>query len=402
MRAPVVIIGGGISGLACATTLHKAGIPFQLFESGNRFGGRVGSSEVDGYLLDHGFQVYLSAYQNAGRLLDLDQLDLHHFLPGAQVWKSGKLREVIDVFRHPLSTLKAAAQPIGTFKDKWLVAQLRFHLLSLSELEIWMMPDIPTERFLKQFGFSDQFINDFFRSFYGGIFLESDLTTSARMFAFTFNHFSRGHASLPARGMQEIPNQLVNALPEDALHLQSPVRSIDETGITTDSDKINAENIVVATDPNQWFSAKKTTEWNATTCLYFSAEIPPISKPLIVLKGDRKGCINNLCVPSLVSTKYAPKGKHLISVSLIGSHETEAILNTVTTELGDWFGPQVQEWQHLKTMTIRKSLPKNPPGHFHAAPDQGPVWFCGDHTTSGSIDGAVMSGVLTANRIIKN
>ena len=48
-------------------------------------------------------------------------------------------------------------------------------------------------------------IDLFFRSFYGGIFLGRGLRTSSRMFEFTFKMFSRGRATLPAKGMGEIP-----------------------------------------------------------------------------------------------------------------------------------------------------------------------------------------------------
>jgi len=60
---PVLIVGAGMAGLSCATQLHRAGRPFILIEASERVGGRVRTDRTaDGFLLDHGFQVLLSAY----------------------------------------------------------------------------------------------------------------------------------------------------------------------------------------------------------------------------------------------------------------------------------------------------------------------------------------------------
>jgi len=50
----VVIVGGGIAGLATAYELHRRGIPFVLLERGDRAGGVILSEEHDGFVLDGG------------------------------------------------------------------------------------------------------------------------------------------------------------------------------------------------------------------------------------------------------------------------------------------------------------------------------------------------------------
>jgi len=73
---PIVIIGAGLSGLACGIELKKQGHEFLILEASEAPGGRVRTDEQDGFLLDRGFQVYLDAYPTAREFLDLSALNL--------------------------------------------------------------------------------------------------------------------------------------------------------------------------------------------------------------------------------------------------------------------------------------------------------------------------------------
>ncbi|MEE4364322.1 MAG: NAD(P)-binding protein, partial [Desulfotignum sp.] len=81
----VIIIGAGISGLACAKTLMQEDLRFLILEAGQKVGGRIKSDHVDGFILDHGFQVLQTAYPEARSQLDYDALDLKPFSPGVAV-----------------------------------------------------------------------------------------------------------------------------------------------------------------------------------------------------------------------------------------------------------------------------------------------------------------------------
>jgi oxygen-dependent protoporphyrinogen oxidase len=63
----VTIIGGGISGLACAFRLQQLGLPFTLLESEDRVGGLIGTIERDGFFFDSGPQ----SFQGTDALLNL-------------------------------------------------------------------------------------------------------------------------------------------------------------------------------------------------------------------------------------------------------------------------------------------------------------------------------------------
>ena len=88
----VLIVGGGLAGLACANRLHAAGAAPFILEASDGVGGRVRTDVVEGFLLDRGFQVFLDAYPEARDLLDLRILEMQPFKPGALVFQKGKLK----------------------------------------------------------------------------------------------------------------------------------------------------------------------------------------------------------------------------------------------------------------------------------------------------------------------
>ncbi|MEX1116798.1 MAG: NAD(P)/FAD-dependent oxidoreductase [Akkermansiaceae bacterium] len=398
----MILIGGGLAGLSCAVRLMEGGARPLLLEASDGVGGRVRTDQVGGFQLDRGFQVYLSAYPEAGRMLNLEALNLQRFRAGALVFKNGKLRRLMDVFRHPKYLLESALAPIGNLADKLRVAKLRFQKPDEAAPQ-----DKTTEEFLRDFGFSKGMIDGFFRAFYGGIFLERDLRTSSRMFEFTFRMFTEGYATLPAKGMQAIPDQLASRLPPGSIRLNAPVRAVSDRSVILESgEMLTADAVVIATDATTAarllpdFFPKKIA-WRAVTAIYFSAQQSPMNEAIIALNGSAQGQVNNVCVLSDVAPEYAPPRQSLISVSVLGAPEEDDLEATVLTELESWFGPQVREWSHLRTDRIRHALPEQPitPLKTGVQRHHG-VFVCGDHCTSASIEGAIVSGIETARSIL--
>ncbi len=59
-----IVVGAGLAGLSAARQLEKAGASTLVIESSDRPGGRLKSDFMDGFTLDHGFQVINPGYPN--------------------------------------------------------------------------------------------------------------------------------------------------------------------------------------------------------------------------------------------------------------------------------------------------------------------------------------------------
>lgn len=406
----VVIVGAGLAGLSCARILSKRDRRALILEASDGIGGRVRADYVDGFQLDRGFQVLLTAYPEAASQLDYDKLRLGSFIPGALVWDGRDFHRVSDPLRDPRGSVRTLYSPVGNLADKARTGLLRRRVTSGSLEELIGQPETWTYSALRAQGFSGEMIETFYRPFLAGVFLESELETSSRFFDFVFRMFSLGDTSLPAQGMEAIPRQLADSLPEGSIRLNAKVDRIEQGGVILSSgEEIAADSVVVATEGDEagrllgWLASKPA---KSTTCIYFASPEPPVGEPILVLNGSGKGLINNVCIPDQVVPAYAPKGRSLVSVSLIGLPGVEGgIEGAVRSELQGWFGPLAKHFEHFRTYRVPYSLPDQSPGTLD--PVDKPVavppgiFVAGDHRGTASINGALRAGRRAAEAILK-
>jgi phytoene dehydrogenase-like protein len=406
----VIIVGGGISGLATAIELEKFNLKVLVLEKTDRVGGRVKTDNVDGFLLDHGFQVYLTAYPDASSILDYNALNLKSFYSGALCFNGDEKFTVSDTTRYKLATAKMAFSPVGGLMDKVRLGNLAARLKKTSLESIFIKPDLETLSYLKQLGFSDKIIQRFFKPFYGGIFLDNHLETSSRMFEFVFKMFAEGDAALPAGGIEEIPRQLKSKLKSTEFKFHTEVESIDKGLIKLKGgEQMQADHIVLATNDDSIINQVDShQQWHNTATYYFAADKSVLHKNIIALNYSEHPLVNNFTVISDAAKTYAPKGKHLISVSLkdVPQKSVEEVSRAIKNELALTFGSDVQGWQFLRNYHIAKALPvihdvKNEIPFTETKLKDG-LYLAGDYLLNGSINGAIKSGQLAAQAVILN
>jgi phytoene dehydrogenase-like protein len=408
--ADVLIVGGGLAGLCCARRLCGAGVTCRVLEASDAVGGRARTDRMDGFLLDRGFQVLLTAYPEAQQVLDYGALDLHPFEAGALVRCGGRFQRLVDPWRRPKHLLATAFSSVGTLGDKLRIAGLRRRVGRLTLEELYEQPEQTTAERLRDEGFSTKIIERFFRPFLGGVFLDRDLETSSRLFTFVFRMFASGDAVLPSQGMGAMAQQLAERLPPGTVCTNSAVERLEEHRVRlADGRQLSGRGIVVATESrtaSRLLGELQPPAARSVTCLYFAAERPPVDEPILVLNGEGQGLVNNLCVPSLVAPTYAPPGAALISATVLGipAIDDQQLESSVRQELQQWFGNQVQTWRHLRTYRIPFALPvQTPPALAPVAKSprrQDGLWICGDYLDTASIQGAMVSGRRAADDVL--
>ena len=413
MKRKILVVGGGLAGLACGRELLKAGNEVCLFEASDQVGGRVRTDMVDGFALDRGFQVLLTAYPEAKTQLDYEALKLGVFEPGALVRVEKKFHLMLDPRRRPMHALSAAMAPVGSMADKMRVDTLRREALA-HESFAQDEPVTTSQERLESMGFDAKMIDRFFRPFFGGVFLRSDLTTASNMFDFLFRMFAEGDTALPAGGMAAIPRQIAASFPPDAIRCNAPVSQITSAGevVLDDGTRFSGDVVVVATDMTT--AARLCGEasvedrgWEAAWCVYFDVPSAAFSDAILILNGDQTSPVNNLCFPSRVAKGYAPKGHDLASIQVLDSEaqQGEGLEGRVLEQMATWFGAaKVNAWKHLRTYHIPHALPRQLPEDLQqpqrAVRLTENLYVCGDHRDNASINGALKSGLRTAQQIM--
>jgi phytoene dehydrogenase-like protein len=407
----VVVVGAGLAGLSCARHLMNRSVSFIILEADDRIGGRLKTDVLDGFLLNHGFQVLQTAYPEARRQLDYHRLDLKPFAPGAIIRAAGKFKRVSDPRRRPRDIWSSLTAPVGTFADRLRMLRMASSARRGSVSSVFQGPDMTTLEFLQSRGISEKMIERLFKPFFGGVCLDPAIQASSNVFKYVLRVFAEGDVALPGQGMAAIASQLAEDLPEGAIRTGTRVEAIHPGGAVLSSGQtLKCRAAVLATDAPETLrllgkSASMVSQ--GELCLYFAAPKAPTNDPYLILNGEGTGVINSLTVPSVVATSYAPAGEELISVVLIGqlALDDKIAESLVRKELTEWFGSVVEKWRHLKTYRIPHALPAQPPPMpdptVPAKPLKPGIYVCGEYQSVPGIQWALLSGRHAAEAIIK-
>ena len=399
-----VVIGAGLAGLAAASTLHRAGREVIIVERDDSVGGRVRTDLEDGYVLDRGFQVLLTAYPEIARHLDLDALDLRAFVRGVNVWDSGSFTELSDPRASLSAVVGGLRTQVLTASDRVRFLKLAIRLLRSKHGFLDRADDCSTADFLKALRFSDRSVEKLWEPLLSGNQLTPSLEGSARLACLILRCLVVGPAAVPARGMQEIPDQMAAGLPIESVHLGVEVEKIDGAKVLLSTGEVtSARRVIVATEQPaaarllQEESSQGRAQWHA----YFAAAEPPNDSKAIHLLPSADGPCRNIAIMSNVAPEYAPQGSALI-VAAGPTTRSDPPLTEAQQQLDRVFGSQSESWELVKQGIVEHAQPMFVPGATfrRRIQEDCQIVVAGDHRTTPSIQGALVSGRLAAQEVL--
>lgn len=400
----VGIVGAGLAGLAAAKEVTAAGHEAIVYEASDGPGGRVRTDLVDGYRLDRGFQIMLTAYPECQELLDYDRLDLQTFLPGASVRIGDAFHRIGDPLREPKQLGATITAPIGSPIDKLRILSYRLKVSKGDVESMWNGVGTTAAYRFEKLGFSDRMVQRFLQPLFAGITLDADLQGSSQVVDFVFRMLSAGDAAVPAQGMGAISEQLANSLPDGSIHFDAKVERVTGSSIAiSGGNDVDVDAVIIATDASESARLAETEDpgWNGVTSVWLSSPIAPIDQPVLALNGTGLGPINSMAPMSHVSGDYAPNGSHLFVVS--APTMDPAAPAAMRKQLVDWFGPVANTYEEVRVDRIEKAQPKQLPGHnARAAVEVDGLFIAGDHRRDASLNGALASGRAAARAAINS
>lgn len=398
----VIVVGAGLAGLAAAHELTAAGREVRVLEASDAVGGRVRTDIVDGLRLDRGFQLYNPAYPAGQRILDYTSLHLTPLVPGVIVSAGDRHFKLADPRHKPTWLADTVFAPVGGYASK-----LRFAKYAVlcgrgtpPDDEI----DMPAEVGLRSAGIDDKLLERVLRPFLAGVFLEGRLQTSKRFMDQVLSSFVNGIPSLPADGMQQIPEQLAAGLPSGTISLNTRVQSIKPGRVITTDETIKADAVIVATDPQtagSLLAGLRIPPGNSVTTWYFISDTADLTdhESVLVVDGQSRGPVINTVVLTHALPSYASDGRTLISASALGVDHAET---DIRRHLSALYRTSTLNWDLVAAYPIPYALP------FHQVGTPleqevnlgGGLFVAGDHRDTPSIQGALASGRRAAQAVL--
>jgi hypothetical protein len=407
----VVVVGAGLAGLVCARELSRAGRDVVVLEASDGVGGRIRTDRVDGFLVDRGFQVLNTGYPALSWAIDLDALDLCRLDDAVDVRRGGTLHTVTNPLAAPAGLPGLVTTDLLPVGQKLRLGAYVAQCAALPVARLLARDDVPAREAWRQAGITQQTLDTVLRPFFAGLALEPDLKTSRRFVDLMIRMFARGRSTVPAQGMQAMPQQVASGLPAGAVRLETPVRGVAPDGVETDSGRVRARAVVVATD--HWSAHELVPALGpvrgagGVTTWWHSTPVWPGQRGRLVTDADGSP-VSNTVAMSAAAPSYAPEGVGLVATSVIhrrgATLPTEARVREIATSL---HGQPDEGWELVARHDVPHALPLMMPPHGFRSPvrvphGSGSVHVCGDHRDTSSIQGTLVSGRRAARTVLSD
>lgn len=388
----VIVVGAGLAGLVCARALRARGLRPVVLETERQVGGRATSEEVDGFVVERGFQVLNPAYPHLRATGVLEQLGMNAFPRAVRVRHDGRLDELVDPTRHPTALPRDLRTGLVGPRD---VAAARFATSLVGA-------DRRRGDAFDAAGFTGPLRHKVVDPFLAGVVCEDEGSTSARFTAWLASMFLLGTPGLPTGGMRRLGEALAGGLD---VRLGHPVTAIDTDAgrVETPHGSFTGRAVVLAAGPvsTAELARQGRPSTHPTTTWWFATHQAPSPSGAIHVDAERRGPIVTTAVVSHTARDHAPAGQHLVAALTLADGDVDE--QAVRAHASHIYGTGTEAWRTLAVHHIPHSLPAVAPGQFARGRIgfQGEAVLCGDQFGNASIDGALGSGQAAAAEVAR-
>ena len=406
----VAVVGAGLAGLHAARLLHRFGHDVAVLEREATVGGRVRTDHLDGYRLDHGFQLFNPAYPAAGRAFDLPALDLRPFGRGAAVVDGRRRSLLADPRRTASLGGTTAAVLSGRVAPAWEMAALGAYATACAAAppqRLRNREDVSIGVALRRWGVGTRAIERVAGPFLSGVFADVDLSTSRRYADLVLRTFVKGSPAVPATGMQALPEQIAAELPAGVVRTEWAVQAISPGLVETAHGPLACRVVIVATDAaaaGRLVPALKVPAMASLTTWYFATDaVAAADADCLVLDGSGDPWLCHVADMAAAAPGYAPAGRRLIAASAVGYLPQAEAAAEARRRTAGLLGAPVAALAEIARYPIRNALPRFLPGTpLRRRVVAGPgLIVVGDHRDTPSIQGALVSGERGAEAAVR-
>ena len=415
-QTDVVVVGAGLAGLAAARALTRAGLSVALLEAGGAPGGRVRTDQVDGFLLDRGFQVLNPSYPELRAVADIAALRMRPYDAALRVVLDRSDSTLGDPRRRPSTVARSLLAPVGSPRGKarLLAYALRVAYTDAGGAADLRRPDTSIRQAFADAGIPDRLVDRVLRPFLAGVLLEPDLVSSRRFADLVLRSFVRGTPGLPAAGVRSLPDQLAAGLPPGTLRLGTAVDTLTPDGVATAGGRLGAAAVVVAAEAPAAARllatagidlavprARMVTTWYHTPTGTDPAELAG-GRPVIVVDGLNRGPVVTTSLPTAAAPTYSADGRALVSSSVLDLDTSGGAEKAVRIHLARLYRTDTSRWELVGVVPVPYAQPAMlPPLDPHQSIRLGAGrYVAGDHRDTASVQGALVSGRRAAGAVL--
>ncbi|MFI2213638.1 NAD(P)/FAD-dependent oxidoreductase [Streptomyces sp. NPDC020141] len=414
-HADVIIVGAGVSGLAAAHRLTRAGLSVSVLEAAPRPGGRMTTEEADGFRLDRGGQLLSTSYSELRRVAALVNVALRPFSPGVLIHSGGRLQRAGETVRRAgdpgstrgaLTVARALASAPRPLDEARLGASLA-RLAGTSVERLTARPERTAAEALSIRGLPSRTVQGVLRPLLSALLSDPELLTSSRCADLALRGFARGRLCVPAGGAASLPDRLAAALPAGTVLTGVRVRDTSINRVRTEEyGELSCRALVLATgarEAAELLPGLRVPRFHPVTTLHHRAPRTPPTGAALVLDGDGAGPVSHTAVMSEVDPSRAPRGAALITSTVLGPPSRE-LEREARAQLGRMYGVPTDDWEPLAVHHDPCAVPAMEPPYDLHRPVRvlSGLYVCGDHRGTSTVQGALLSARRAATAILQD